>query len=218
MKLDPKHDPKHLPEGLPVPIDDGACRHLGNPPFDVMPKLALRCTNGVLVNLQDIAQRPLVLFFYPRTGVPGQVPELGFGGEDWDSVPGARGCTPQSCGFRDSYAEFEKMGIAVYGVSTNTTAHQREFKTRMHIPFEILNDSELRLVRALRLPTFEWPLGDGEPNTLVKRMAMVVTPDADGIGRIRKVWYPVFPPNENAANVLAWLADPTNVIAHLPIS
>lgn len=145
------------------------------------------------------------MFFYPRTGVPGQPPNLGFGAEDWDTIPGARGCTPQSCGFRDLYSEFRTLGVQVFGVSTNTTEHHREFVERNHIPFEMLSDSGLDLVRAMSLPTFEFPVESGGPNTLIKRMAWYVEPDAAGIPRIAHVWYPVFPPDRNAATVVEWL-------------
>src|SRR6185295_19423186 len=160
-KFEPKHDPTALPAGLPVPVDDGVCDHLGRPPFDVLPDIVLPATDGNVVRLRAASERPLVLFFYPRTGIPGEPPDMGFHGENWDSIPGARGCTPQSCGFRDFFGEFARLGVTVFGVSTNSIAHQREFKARMHMPFEFLSDFELLLVRQLRLPTFEWPLPDG---------------------------------------------------------
>lgn len=180
-------------------MDDGACDHLAREPFNRLPAIELPCTDGASVNVAALTG-PMVLFFYPRTGVPGQPPNLGLHGEDWDTIPGARGCTPQSCSFRDRFAEFHTMGIRVLGVSTNTIAHQREFKSRMHIPFEFLSDSELRLTRALALPTFEFPIESGGPNTLLRRFSLF----ADR-GRIVKVWYPVFPSSDNAARVLHWL-------------
>ena len=195
------HDPTQLPAGLPIPTDDGACLHL---PRTAVPAIVLPTTGGTSISLAQLA-RPAVLFFYPRTGVPGQPPSLGFQGEEWDSIPGARGCTPQSCGFRDLHAEFVAMGIDVFGVSTNTIEHQREFKARNHVPFEFMSDAELLLTRALRLPTFEFPVESGGPTTLLQRMAWYVEPDSAGTVRIRRVWYPVFPPNENASRVLAWL-------------
>jgi len=195
------HDPTQLPPGLPAPVDDGACLHL---PRMAIPDLALPSTSGHALSLAHL-RRPTVLFFYPRTGVPGQAPSPGFGGEDWDSIPGARGCTPQSCGFRDLHSEFVAMGVDVFGVSTNTTAHQLEFKSRNHVPFDFLSVSDLKLTQALRLPTFEFPVESGGPNTLIRRMAWYVEPDLSGTVRIRRVWYPVFPPNENASRVLAWL-------------
>lgn len=192
------HDPTQLPPDLPVPIDDGACDHLRGAS---VPSIHLPCTDGALRDLAALAASPLVLFFYPRTGVPGQPPSLGFKGEEWDSIPGARGCTPQSCSFRDLHADFARLGVAVYGLSTNTIAHQRELKQRMHIPFDLLSDSDLALTRALALPTFQFPVESGGPNTLIQRMAWF----CDG-GLILKVWYPVFPPDRNARHVLDWLA------------
>lgn len=196
------HDPTKLPPGLPVPSDDGACLHL---PRTALPALALPTTAGGNVSLAHLA-KPTVLFFYPRTGVPGQAPSLGFHGEEWDSIPGARGCTPQSCGFRDLHSQFVARGVEVFGVSTNTVDHQSEFKARNHVPFDFLSDVDLALTRAMRLPTFEFPVESGGPDTLIQRMAWFVERDAASTVRIRRVWYPVFPPHENAARVLAWLA------------
>lgn len=200
MTVEP-HNPSKLPPGLPVPSDDGACVHLARA---ALPAISLASTGGARVELSAL-NSPTVLFFYPRTGVPGQPPSPGFAGEEWDSIPGARGCTPQSCGFRDLHSRFAALGVRVYGVSTNTTEHQREFKARNHVPFEFLSDSELRLTRAMKLPTFEFPVESGGPTTLLKRMAWYVEPDSLGAPRIAKVWYPVFPPDQNAATVLAWL-------------
>lgn len=202
------HDPTHLPSDLPIPTDDGRAAHLFRARI---PPITLRAsghfnpaTNSLTaahdVNLADLARSPSVLFFYPRTGVPGQSPSLGFRGEEWDSIPGARGCTPQSCSFRDQHADFTRLGVRVVGVSTDTTDHQREFAARMHIPFDMLSDAHLELTRALRLPTFEFPVESGGPTTLLARMAWYCNHNV-----IEHVWYPVFPPNENAANVLSWL-------------
>ncbi len=212
------HDPCSLPADLPVPRDDGACVHLDRAR---LPAITLVATDGGTVDLADPATwaRPagsssertgtdaggVVLFFYPRTGVPGQPPSLGFRGETWESIPGARGCTPQSCEFRDLHGEFLALGVRVFGVSTNTPEHQREFRDRNHVPYEFLSDCELKLTRALGLPTFEFPVESGGPTTLVKRMAWLVQDDGTGALRIRKIWYPVFPPDRNAATVLAWL-------------
>jgi peroxiredoxin len=165
----------------------------------LLPEFALLSTAGERVSLRSLPER-CVLFFYPRTGIPGQPPGLGFRGEEWDSIPGARGCTPQSCGFRDLYSEFRALGAEILGVSTNTTEHQREFKDRNHVPFALLSDSGLALTRALRLPTFDFLIESGGPSTMLHRMAWYVER-----GRIAKVWYPVFPPDRNAAEVLAWL-------------
>lgn len=204
---DTRHDPSLLPADLPVPADDGACVGLLHAR---LPDVTLPASGGRRVNLSGL-NSPTVLFFFPRTGIPGQPPSLGFRGEEWDSIPGARGCTPQSCGFRDLYAEFKTLGVGVYGISTNTTEHQREFKARTHVPFEFLSDSDLQLAHAMQLPTFEFPLESGGPNTLHKRMAWYIEPDALGVPRIVKVWYPVFPPNENASKVLGWLMQRTAI-------
>jgi len=186
-----------LPPDLPVPADDGAADHLRGA---LVPSLALASTSGAAVDLAQLAASPAVLFFYPRTGGRGKS-----SGPEWDLIPGARGCTPQSCGFRDLHAEFRALRVTVAGVSTQTTAYQREFVERNHLPFALLSDADLTLTRALKLPTFEWTspdwVGAGSgPTTLIKRMAWYV----DG-GHIRHVWYPVFPPDRNAAAVLAWL-------------
>lgn len=153
----------------------------------------------------------MVLFFFPRTGVPGQPPARGFHGEDWDSIPGARGCTPQSCGYRDLLAEFTALGVGVVGVSTSTVEHQQEFRARQHIPFDLLSDAELHLTRAMNLPTFDFPVESGGPSTLIRRMAWYCEPDPTGQLRILKVWYPVFPPDGNARTVLDWLKRRTAV-------
>jgi len=181
-----------LPPGLPVPVDDGAADHLRGA---AVPALALQATSGRVVDLAVLARQPAVLFFYPRTGQAGKS-----AGRDWDLIPGARGCTPQSCGFRDLHAEFGALGVTVAGVSTQTTAYQREFVERNHVPFDLLSDAELRLTHALTLPTFEFPVPGIGPATLIRRMAWYLES-----GRIAHVWYPVFPPGKNAEVVLAWL-------------
>ncbi len=181
-----------LPAGLPVPVDDGTTAHL---PGAAVPAIVLPATSGQGVALDAWASAPGVLFFYPRTGEIGRSP-----GPEWDAVPGARGCTPQSCAFRDLHGEFRARGVRIAAVSTQDTDYQREFVERNHIPFEILSDARLALTRALALPTFEFPVTGGGPTTLIKRMAWYV----EG-GRIAKVWYPVFPPDKNAETVLAWL-------------
>jgi peroxiredoxin len=183
----PLHDPTILPDNIPAPEDDGAARHLTG---HRLPDLALPATGGEAVNLSKLAGR-CVVYVYPRTGRPGQALPTG-----WDAIPGARGCTPQSCGFRDHFAELKSLGVAhVHGLSTQETAYQREAAERLHLPFSILSDAELKLTHALDLPTFAV---DGM--TLLKRMAWVID---DGV--IAKVFYPVFPPDKNAADVLAWL-------------
>ena len=186
--------PHTLPAGLPVPVDDGATAHL---PGAAVPAVTLPATSGRLVGLRHWAAASGVLFFYPRTGEAGRS-----AGPEWDAIPGARGCTPQSCGFRDLAAEFAAEGVRLAAVSTQDTAYQREFVERNHIPFEILSDAALGLTRALALPTFEFAAPRGGRSTLIKRMAWHV----EG-GQIVKVWYPVFPPDRNAETVLAWLRE-----------
>jgi peroxiredoxin/GNAT superfamily N-acetyltransferase len=198
MTQAPDHNPITLPADLPVPIDDGACAHLrfGSP----LPHVKLPCTSGETCDVAALAASPRVYFFYPRTGIPGQPPSLGFENETWESIPGARGCTPQSCGFRDLYSQFQMLGVNVLGISTNTIEHQREFKKRQHVPFEFLSDADLRLTKALTLPTFEFPVESGGPTTLLKRMAWYCEQST-----IRKIWYPVFPPGDCAQTVLDWI-------------
>ena len=188
-----------LPAGLPVPVDDGAADHLPGP---FCPPS--RCRRRRAGPPAGPWRRPVgaVLFFYPRTGEAGKS-----AGPEWDAIPGARGCTPQSCGFRDLHREFEALGVRVFGASTQTTEYQREAVERLHLPFEILSDADLVLTRALRLPTFEYPVPSGGGNTLIKRMAWYV----EG-GRIEKVWYPVFPPDRNADLVLEWLGERARLI------
>ena len=181
-----------LPADLPVPVDDGATSHL---PGAAVPAIVLPATSGGMVALDQWAAGPGVLLFYPRTGEAGRP-----AGPEWNAIPGARGCTPQSCGFRDLQAEFAAKGVRIAAVSTQETDYQQEFVAHNHIPFDILSDARLALTRALTLPTFEYPVERGGPTTLIKRMAWYV----DG-GRIVKVWYPVFPPDKNAEVVLAWL-------------
>jgi peroxiredoxin len=182
------HDPTVLPDDLPVPQDDGAARHLTGAR---LPDISLAATDGAPVNLSRLTGRTVV-YIYPRTGRPGQATPTG-----WDGIPGARGCTPQSCGFRDHFAEIRRLGVAqLYGLSTQTTDYQREAVERLHLPFATLSDADFALTRALKLPTFEV---DGM--ILIKRMAWIVDD-----GTITHVFYPVFPPDKNAEDVTAWLA------------
>ncbi len=176
-----------LPDDLPVPQDDGACEHLPGLP---LPSLALVATDGRQVDLAQQSGR-VVVYSYPRTGVPGEPTPTG-----WDSIPGARGCTPQSCAFRDHWQELRALGVAVFGLSTQDTAYQQEAAQRLHLPFPLLSDADLAFAHALRLPLFSV---DGL--TLIKRLTLIVR---DGV--IEHVFYPVFPPDQNAAQVLAWLA------------
>src|SRR4051812_5199142 len=173
---------------IPAPEDDGAARHLRGLS---LPSIALSATDGSIVDLSRPPGRTIV-FAYPRTGRPGVPNPSG-----WDMIPGARGCSPQSCAFRDHYAELKRFGVSqVFGLSTQDTDYQREAAERLHLPFPLLSDAGLELARALRLPTFEV---DGI--TLLKRVTLVI--DA---GRITQIFYPVFPPDSNAAVVVDWLA------------
>ena len=179
-------DPRVLPPDLPVPIDDGAARHL---PGMELPAVALPSTAGEL-DLLDAAAGTLVLYIYPRTGRPGVPPPDG-----WDAMPGARGCTPQSCAFRDHRAELADLGADVVGMSAQTVADQEEFAAREHIPYPLVSDPGLRLAEALGLPTFEIA-----GMRLYRRITLVAR-----AARIEHVFYPVFPPDRNAADVIAWL-------------
>ena len=184
------HDPAFLPADIPVPQDDGGARHL---PGMKWPDLTLPATSGPAVNVAKLGGRTVV-YVYPRTGVPGVDAPPG-----WDDIPGARGCTPQSCGFRDHFAELRELKVAhLFGLSAQDDAYQREAAERLHLPFPILSDEGLALARLLRLPTFV-----AAGMTLYKRMALVID---DGV--IAKAFYPVFPPDKNAEQVIAWLRQP----------
>lgn len=180
-------NPYGLPDNLPAPEDDGGSDHL---PGMGLPAVPLRSTAGRTVDIAGLPGRTVV-YCYPMTGRPDRQLPAG-----WDEIPGARGCTPQSCAFRDHHQELRAYVAEVFGVSTQDTAYQREAVERLHLPFELLSDAELRFARALRLPTFAV---DGM--TLLKRLTLIV---ADGV--VVKVFYPVFPPHKNAEEVLAWLA------------
>lgn len=176
-----------LPKDLPVPIDDGACEHLAGMQ---VPSVQLVSTTGREVDLSRLAGRTAV-YFYPWTGRPDrQIPR------GWNDIPGARGCTPQSCAFRDRFQEFRSLGVNVFGLSTQDTDYQREAVQRLRLPFELLSDSSLTMTQALHLPTFEV-----EGMTLIKRLTVVIDN-----GRITKVFYPVFPPDRNAIEVIQWLS------------
>ena len=183
-------DPTVLPTGLPEPEDDGAAVHLAGSP---MPPLALPSTSGgrVRVDLVREGADRLVLYAYPLTGRPGEPPLT----PDWDLIPGARGCTPESCGFRDHAVDLWDAGAAVAGLSTQSTEDQLEVVERLGLPFPLVSDGDLKLTDALALPTH---IVAG--HTLIKRLTLVVRD-----GRIEHVFYPVFPPDTHAANVLVWL-------------
>jgi peroxiredoxin len=176
-----------VPPDLPVPIDDGACEHLLGL---TVPPLLLRATTGDWIRLDQPKTTWTVVYAYPRTGVPDQDSPPG-----WDAIPGARGCTPQNCAYRDHYAELKSLDAEVYGLSTQTTEYQREMAERLHLPYPVLSDVSLALTEALRLPTFRY--GDW---TLLKRLCLVLR-----AGRIEHVIYPVFPSNSDAPQVVAWL-------------
>jgi peroxiredoxin len=175
-----------LPEGIPAPTNDGAADHL---PGMQLPSVPLTSTSGDNVDLSSLSG-VTVVYCYPMTGRPDR--ELPRG---WDEIPGARGCTPQSCSFRDHYSELRDLGARVFGLSTQSTGYQQEAVGRLQLPFELLSDERLAFAAALGLPTFEV---DG--TTLLKRLTLII----EG-GRIEKVFYPVFPPGKNAEEVLAWL-------------
>jgi peroxiredoxin (alkyl hydroperoxide reductase subunit C) len=179
--------PDALPDDLPVPADDGAADHLRGA---MLPDVVLRATDGSEVSLARLPGRAVV-YAYPRTGEPGQDPAA-----EWNAIPGARGCTPQSCSFRDHFAELKDLGVAhVFGLSTQDSAYQQEAVQRLHLPFPLLSDARLELTRAARLPTFAF-----RGMTLIRRMAFVIDE-----GRITQLFYPVFPPDRSAAEVVEWL-------------
>jgi peroxiredoxin len=176
-----------LPDGLPAPVDDGAADGLVG---SSVPDIALPSTLGGDTSLADAGARLLVVYVYPMTGTPGRALP-----EGWDDIPGARGCTPQSCAYRDALAEFRQLGADLVGISAQSPAEQAEFAEREHIPYPLLSDDGLRLAEALGLPTFE-----AEGRTFYRRLTFVAAE-----GRTVKVFYPVFPPDRDAAEVLAWL-------------
>lgn len=180
-------DPMVLPADLPVPVDDGAADHL---PGLLLPDLPLAATDGRDLSLAGLPGRT-VIYAYPRTGRPGESSLV----DEWDTIPGARGCTPESCGFRDHHAELAAAGAAVYGLSTQSSAYQRELAERLSLPFPLLCDERFELTDALALPSFEVA-----GQRLLKRITLVIDQ-----GTVEHVWYPVFPPDRHAAAVLAWL-------------
>jgi peroxiredoxin len=177
-----------LPPDLPTPVDDGA----GDRLFGAsLPSIALASTQGGYVDLSAIAGR-MVIYCYPMTGQPG-VPLP----DGWDAIPGARGCTPQSCAFRDHYRELNDLGAQVFGLSTQTPEYQLEAKLRLHLPFELLSDQDLYFANAIELPMFEI-----EGKQLIKRITLIAEDS-----KIIEVFYPVFPPDRNADDVIDWLRE-----------
>lgn len=180
-------DPYTLPPDLPAPEDDGAADHL---PGLELPRVELATTDGATIDLATLPGRTVV-YAYPRTGRPGE-PSLV---PDWDLIPGARGCTPESCGFRDHNANLAAAGARVFGLSTQDTEYQRELAQRLALPYPLLCDEHLELTRAMRLPTFSVA-----GQTLLKRLTLLIRD-----GAVERAWYPVFPPDRHAAEVAAWL-------------
>jgi len=176
-----------LPTNLPRPADDGGANHLTGMP---MPQVSLRSTSDTIVDLFNLAGQRTVLYCYPMTGVPGQALP-----EGWDMIPGARGCTPQACSFRKHHRELAELNVGLFGLSTQTSEYQREMVKRLHLPFECLSDAEFKLCAALHLPTFEV-----NNMRLLKRLTLIIRS-----GRIEHVFYPVFPPDESASEVMRWL-------------
>ena len=173
---------------IPKPTDDGAASHLVGMR---VPSIPLPATDGTTVDLSTLPGR-VVVYAYPRTGIPGVENPAG-----WDLIPGARGCTPQSCAFREHFAELKALGVdGLFGLSTQDTAYQREVAERLHLQFASLADEHLHLTDALRLPTFQT-----SGMTLQKRLTLMIHD-----GKIEHVFYPVFPPDRNASDVIAWLA------------
>ncbi|WP_028946476.1 peroxiredoxin [Synechocystis sp. PCC 6714] len=175
-----------LPPDLPIPVDDGACSHL----LGIhLPSISLPSTQGEYVDLSMFLGR-VVVYCYPMTGQPGiPLPD------EWDTIPGARGCTPQSCNFRDHYQELNKLGASVFGLSTQSTNHQLEAKIRLHLPFELLSDHALNFTNMLKLPIFKV-----EGKHFIKRVTLIIEE-----GKIIKIFYPVFPPDKSADEVINWL-------------
>jgi peroxiredoxin len=180
-----------LPEALPAPVDDGACDHL---PGARVPPVPLPSTGGRDVDLSKVGAPLAVVYCYPRTGAPDREPPGGL--DAWNALPGARGCTPESCAFRDRHGELRALGAEVFGLSTQTAEYQREAAERLRLPFELLSDAGFALTESLGLPTFEV-----EGFRLLKRLTLVIDE-----GRVSKVFYPVFPPDKHPEEVLRWLS------------
>ena len=184
------HNHTTLPGDLPIPQDDGAGDHLAG---TRLPSVPLAATDGSTVDLETLSGRTVV-YCYPRTGRPDRPNPDG-----WDAIPGARGCTPQSCAYRDHHADLAALGARVFGLSTQDTAYQQEAVARLHLPFPLLSDADLEFSSALALPTFAIDI-NGQPQILLRRLTMIITN-----GVISHVFYPVFPPDADAERVFAWL-------------
>ena len=183
----PQTNLNQLPPNLPRPKDDGAARHLKGM---ALPDLELPSTSNRRVNLSKVVAPRVVIYAYPMTGRPDrQLPQ------GWDDIPGARGCTPETCGFRDHHKDLAKLQTEVFGLSTQDTPYQQEMVKRLEVPFEVLSDEHMEFARALKLPTFTV-----EGMTLLKRLTLVARN-----GRIEQVFYPVFPPDKHPEEVIAWL-------------
>ena len=177
-----------LPKDLPIPVDDGACNHLVG---THLPSVPLMSTTGQVVDVSRL-HGCTVVYCYPRTGRPDRTPPPG-----WNAIPGARGCTPESCALRDRFHDLQALGAQVFGLSTQDTTYQQEAVERLHLPFTLLSDAELVFTNALRLPTFEF-----ESMLLIKRLTLVIRE-----GRIEHVFYPIFPPDQHAEEVVSWLSE-----------
>ncbi len=179
-------DLNKLPDDLPIPEDDGDCDHLLN---SQLPSIQLKSTTGGIVDISE-AKGTVVIFFYPMNGKPDSPPMIG-----WNDIPGARGCTPQACSFGDNYSKLEKLGVKVYGISSQPLADQKEASSRLSLPYELLNDSGFEITKAMNLPTFEY-----ESSKYIKRITVI----SRG-GVIMKTFYPVFPPDKNVSEVIEWV-------------
>ena len=177
-----------LPVDLPIPVDDGACDHLLH---SNVPSVCLKSVSNKSIDLSSI-EGMAVIFFYPMNGRSDSPPMIG-----WNDIPGARGCTPQVCSFRDSYANLEALNVKIFAVSSQALEDQKEASTRLTLPFEILNDTQLKLTNTMNLPTFEY-----KSSTYIKRVTLITI---DGV--IKKVFYPVFPPDKNVIDVIEWVGN-----------
>lgn len=194
-----KNEYNYLPEGLTEPKDDGACDHLLG---KVLPSIELQSTSGTTTDPSKSGTKYVVIFCYPMTGSPTNK-LLWDNADEWNAVPGACGCTPQVCGYRDSISLFKDLDATVFGVSTNTPDYQKEAADRLELEYNLLSDEKMHFAEALKVPTFEF-----HDIKLLKRVTLVTRNN-----KIVKVFYPIFPPNSDAAQVLTWLRDDTNQTA-----